>query len=247
MVVWHTVGVARERMRRLTELRVLVDGYDTRRANMLVSTALTAVLSNHLAWVHTVMPEAPDAEERRRGGGTEPLDIHRGTLDSAQLQARYPYSPLWTQLSDLYGAVGVPAVMARTVVHGRDEAFVHRLLFVLTYFIRCVRRKGRGARDAGGGMLTRAREVLVPARWRRQVQRGVRECGPQDGRAPGEARARGRRPGGRASRRARGGGARNRRAAGRRGAGRRCAPLARVDAEQPRKRPRHPSGPAGLE
>jgi len=133
----------------MTELRVLVDGYDTRRANMLVSTALTAVLSNHLAWVHTVMPEVPDAEERRRGSSAEPppLDIHQGTLDSAQLQARYPYSPLWTQLSDLYGAVGVPAVMARTVVHGRDEAFVHRLLFVLTYFIRCVTQRN-GARKA---------------------------------------------------------------------------------------------------
>lgn len=40
-------------------------------------------------------------------------------------------------LGDLYGAVGSPARMARTVIVGKHKDFVQRILYVLTYFLRC--------------------------------------------------------------------------------------------------------------
>ena len=38
---------------------------------------------------------------------------------------------------DLYGAIGSPVRLSRTVVVGRRQEMVQRLLYVLTYFIRC--------------------------------------------------------------------------------------------------------------
>ena len=38
---------------------------------------------------------------------------------------------------DLYGAVTDPLIVTRTIVTGGNVALIHRLLFVLTYFIRC--------------------------------------------------------------------------------------------------------------
>lgn len=38
---------------------------------------------------------------------------------------------------DLYGAIGSPVRLSRTVLIGRQKELVQRLLFVLTYFIRC--------------------------------------------------------------------------------------------------------------
>lgn len=40
-------------------------------------------------------------------------------------------------LGDLYGAIGSPVRLSRTVVVGRRQELVQRLLYVLTYFIRC--------------------------------------------------------------------------------------------------------------
>jgi len=39
--------------------------------------------------------------------------------------------------SDLYGAIGFPRRLSRTVVVGKDEQLVRKLLNVLSYFIRC--------------------------------------------------------------------------------------------------------------
>ncbi len=39
--------------------------------------------------------------------------------------------------SDLLGAVGYPLKISRTVVSGQSVAAVSRLLYLLTYFIRC--------------------------------------------------------------------------------------------------------------
>lgn len=40
-------------------------------------------------------------------------------------------------VGDLYGAIGSPVRLSKTVVVGRRQEFVQRLLYVLTYFIRC--------------------------------------------------------------------------------------------------------------
>ncbi|XP_077080878.1 folliculin-interacting protein 1 isoform X1 [Siphateles boraxobius] len=97
--------------------------------NQFLPALLTAVLTNHLAWVPTVMPN-----------GQPPLKIflEKHSSPSVDMLAKtHPYNPLWAQLGDLHGAIGSPVRLSRTVVVGRRQELVQRLLYVLTYFIRC--------------------------------------------------------------------------------------------------------------
>uniref|UniRef100_A0A8C1USH6 Folliculin interacting protein 1 n=1 Tax=Cyprinus carpio TaxID=7962 RepID=A0A8C1USH6_CYPCA len=97
--------------------------------NQFLPALLTAVLTNHLAWVPTVMPN-----------GQPPLKIflEKHSSQSVDMLAKtHPYNPLWAQLGDLYGAIGSPVRLSRTVVVGQRQELVQRLLYVLTYFIRC--------------------------------------------------------------------------------------------------------------
>ncbi|XP_026051346.1 folliculin-interacting protein 1-like isoform X2 [Carassius auratus] len=97
--------------------------------NQFLPALLTAVLTNHLAWVPTVMPN-----------GQPPLKIflEKHSSQSVDMLAKtHPYNPLWAQLGDLYGAIGSPVRLSRTVVVGKRQELVQRLLYVLTYFIRC--------------------------------------------------------------------------------------------------------------
>ncbi|XP_055082578.1 folliculin-interacting protein 1 isoform X2 [Periophthalmus magnuspinnatus] len=97
--------------------------------NQFLPALLTAVLTNHLAWVPTVMPN-----------GQPPIKIflEKHSSQSVDMLAKtHPYNPLWAQLGDLYGSIGSPVRLSRTVVVGRRQELVQRLLYVLTYFIRC--------------------------------------------------------------------------------------------------------------
>ncbi|XP_062309150.1 folliculin-interacting protein 1 isoform X1 [Osmerus eperlanus] len=97
--------------------------------NQFLPALLTAILTNHLAWVPTVMPN-----------GQPPIKIflEKHSSQSVDMLAKtHPYNPLWAQLGDLYGAIGSPVRLSRTVVLGRRQDLVQRLLYVLTYFIRC--------------------------------------------------------------------------------------------------------------
>ncbi|XP_045896591.1 folliculin-interacting protein 1 isoform X1 [Micropterus dolomieu] len=97
--------------------------------NQFLPALLTAVLTNHLAWVPTVMPN-----------GQPPIKIflEKHSSKSVDMLAKtHPYNPLWAQLGDLYGSIGSPVRLSRTVVIGRRQELVQRLLYVLTYFIRC--------------------------------------------------------------------------------------------------------------
>ncbi|KAJ8347966.1 hypothetical protein SKAU_G00265550 [Synaphobranchus kaupii] len=97
--------------------------------NQFLPALLTAVLTNHLAWVPTVMPN-----------GQPPIKIflEKHSSQSVDMLAKtHPYNPLWAQLGDLYGAISSPLRLCRTVVVGRRQELVQRLLYVLTYFIRC--------------------------------------------------------------------------------------------------------------
>lgn len=80
---------------------------------------MTAVLTHHLGWVATVCSS---------------------TLNSYQetaLDLNQPYNLLWSQLSDLYGAVGYPIKTAQTVITGSNKNnIINKLLSSLTYFIR---------------------------------------------------------------------------------------------------------------
>src|SRR4051812_6451906 len=42
-----------------------------------------------------------------------------------------------TFFRDLYGCIGTPSIMSRTIIVGKDVNTVRRILFVLSYFIRC--------------------------------------------------------------------------------------------------------------
>ncbi|KAH8550640.1 folliculin-interacting protein middle domain-containing protein [Umbelopsis sp. PMI_123] len=103
----------------LRELTNLMDLYDNRAQNFLISTMITSVLTYHLSWVPTVRP--PEESRSPHLGG-----YHHGY-----------YDPLWAQLSDLYGHVGNQTRMARTIVVGQQTAVVRRIIYVLSYFIRC--------------------------------------------------------------------------------------------------------------
>ncbi|XP_065692215.2 folliculin-interacting protein 2 isoform X4 [Patagioenas fasciata] len=97
--------------------------------NQFFAALLTAVLTYHLAWVPTVMP-------------VDHLPIkafsEKRTSQSVNMLAKsHPYNPLWAQLGDLYGAIGSPVRLTRTVIVGKRKELVQRLLYVLTYFIRC--------------------------------------------------------------------------------------------------------------
>ncbi|XP_076836811.1 folliculin-interacting protein 1 isoform X2 [Brachyhypopomus gauderio] len=97
--------------------------------NQFLPALLTAILTNHLAWVPTVMPN-----------GQPPIKIflEKHSSPSVDMLAKtHPYNPLWAQLGDLYGAIGSPVRLSRTVVVGRRQELVQRILYVLTYFIRC--------------------------------------------------------------------------------------------------------------
>ncbi|KAH0616066.1 hypothetical protein JD844_026877 [Phrynosoma platyrhinos] len=94
-----------------------------------LAALLTAVLTYHLAWVPTVMPvdHLP----------IKTLSEKRASQSVSMLAKSHPYNPLWAQLGDLYGAVGSPVRMTRTVIVGKRKDLVQRILYVLTYFLRC--------------------------------------------------------------------------------------------------------------
>ncbi|KAM6428966.1 folliculin-interacting protein 2 [Rhynochetos jubatus] len=97
--------------------------------NQFLAALLTAVLTYHLAWVPTVMPiDHPPIK----------AFSEKRTSQSVNMLAKsHPYNPLWAQLGDLYGAIGSPVRLTRTVIVGKRKELVQRLLYVLTYFIRC--------------------------------------------------------------------------------------------------------------
>ena len=71
-------------------------------------------------------------------------------------------------LGDLYGAIGSPVRLTRTVVLGKQKDLVQRILYVLTYFLRCSELQenqltwggswGPGERALPGGSITTALE-----------------------------------------------------------------------------------------
>ncbi|XP_030047461.1 folliculin-interacting protein 2 isoform X2 [Microcaecilia unicolor] len=110
----------------LKEFVVLIEQFNK---NHFLSALLTAVLTYHLAWVPTVMPnDHPPIKAFSEKHTSQSLNM---------LAKSHPYNPLWAQLGDLYGAIGSPVRLTRTVVVGKRRELVQRILNVLTYFIRC--------------------------------------------------------------------------------------------------------------
>ncbi|KAM6269474.1 folliculin-interacting protein 2 isoform 3-T3 [Porphyrio hochstetteri] len=128
--------------------------------NQFFAALLTAVLTYHLAWVPTVMPvDHPPIK----------AFSEKRTSQSVNMLAKsHPYNPLWAQLGDLYGAIGSPVRLTRTVIIGKRKELVQRLLYVLTYFIRCSElqenqltwseKAGEGEQVLNGSKITTALE-----------------------------------------------------------------------------------------
>ncbi|XP_056346272.1 folliculin-interacting protein 2 isoform X1 [Oenanthe melanoleuca] len=128
--------------------------------NQFFAALLTAVLTYHLAWVPTVMPvDHPPIK----------AFSEKRTSQSVNMLAKsHPYNPLWAQLGDLYGAIGSPVRLTRTVIVGKRKELVQRLLYVLTYFIRCSElqenqltwseKAGQGEEVLNGSKITTALE-----------------------------------------------------------------------------------------
>ncbi|XP_052893669.1 uncharacterized protein LOC128301308 [Anopheles moucheti] len=118
----------------MNDLCSLLSLADTKDTNFFISTMITAVLTHHLGWVGTIaaMTATDDANSK--------LDlIRREKTRMNEITANHPYSVLWAQLGDLYGAVGYPTKLSKTIICGSSQLsnMLDKILNVLSYFIRC--------------------------------------------------------------------------------------------------------------
>lgn len=103
---------------------------------------LTAILTHHLGWVSTVSAFSNSSALARSELAAAAIEQRAKLLEVSQ---KHPYNALWAQMGDLYGAIGMPPKLTRTVIYGTEKLSVERLLNTLTYFIRCgeVRRSAK--------------------------------------------------------------------------------------------------------
>ena len=106
----------------------------TEEPNQFLSVILSTVLKHHLSWVYTVLPS--NEIKIKKDGHKSTLRKQRANWTSI-LEKTNPYNPLWAQLGDLHGAVSQPLKLVRTVVVGKNKELAERILFLLSYFIRC--------------------------------------------------------------------------------------------------------------
>lgn len=89
-----------------------------------MSTLITNILTHHLGWVNSVSPYNVSLLSQQKE-----LDL---------LNNIHPYNPLWAQLGELYGVIGMPTRISRTIIYGKQNiSIVKKILNVLSYFIRC--------------------------------------------------------------------------------------------------------------
>ncbi|KAH8406801.1 hypothetical protein KR222_003833, partial [Zaprionus bogoriensis] len=127
----------------IKELCDLLSFADTKDSNFFISTMLTGILTYHLGWVATVSAFNSSSSHRAGASASSAAIERRAKL--LQVSQKHPYNALWAQLGDLYGAIGMPPKLARTIIYGTEKMWVEKLLNVLTYFIRCseVRRAAK--------------------------------------------------------------------------------------------------------
>ncbi|XP_058458513.1 folliculin-interacting protein 2 [Malaya genurostris] len=119
----------------MNDLCSLLSLADTKDTNLFISTLLTAVLTHHLGWVSTISPGSSSVDEVSGSSST----IQQEKKKLYEITANHPYNVLWAQLSDLYGAVGHPVKLSRTIICGSPQlsSTMEKILNVLSYFIRC--------------------------------------------------------------------------------------------------------------
>nr|CAB3246656.1 folliculin-interacting protein 2-like [Phallusia mammillata] len=99
----------------LSDLTRIVHHFNNKQTNYFFSGLLTATLTYHLGWV----------------GFSSPSNNLKQNKQSEE------YNTLWAQLGDLYGAVGSPTKICKTVVSGAQHEMVSTILSVISYFIQC--------------------------------------------------------------------------------------------------------------
>lgn len=97
-----------------------------------MSTLLTAILTNHLGWVATVAPIVNSSVSN-----DQVITINQNQAKMSEISKFHPYNVLWAQLGDLYGSIGNPSRLAKTIVCGAHTVTINKVLSVLTYFVRC--------------------------------------------------------------------------------------------------------------
>lgn len=109
-----------------------------------VSTLLTAILSHHLGWVGTVAPlltsSIPNAVHSSSSSNqnSNPSTLSQSNRTKiSDISKSHPYSALWAQIGDLYGSIGSPPKMSKTIISGGQIQVMDKILNILTYFIRC--------------------------------------------------------------------------------------------------------------
>lgn len=109
-------------------LAELISAYDLKTTAYFLSNLVSSVLINHLTWVASVA--SPDYCAKTRESfilGTK-LDVEI---------FRYPYNTQLAQYMEISGSVGAAQRLARTVILGDDMSLVTKLIYVLSYFVRC--------------------------------------------------------------------------------------------------------------
>lgn len=103
-------------------------------AHSFISKLLTAILTYHLGWVCTV---APITNYSNTSKNVAEAVAKEENDKMSEISKYHPYNALWAQMGDLYGAIGSPPRISKTIVCGNETKFVEKVLNVLTYFIRC--------------------------------------------------------------------------------------------------------------
>ena len=103
---------------------------DTKQTNFFFSCLVTGVLSHHLGWVETVMPSsrASLADNSLNKPGSRVVE---------EFSEQHWYSPTRLQHHELHGMLGCPARNVKTLVITETEELARKIVFVLSYFIRC--------------------------------------------------------------------------------------------------------------
>ncbi|KAI0984430.1 hypothetical protein GJ496_011137 [Pomphorhynchus laevis] len=99
--------------------------------SLFLNCLLTAVLRYHINWINTV---SPSKQKTKRSM----LFKHRAEWASTS-KGKASYSPYGTQLMELLGSIATNQGVnrqSRTVILGKNEEIVIKLLYVISYYIR---------------------------------------------------------------------------------------------------------------
>jgi len=110
----------------LNDLCHLKKTFDTKETNFFISTLLTGVLTYHLGWVTTVMPASQPGQNLLNKHQVLGMDI-----------LSHWYNPVRMQFRELHGMLGCPVRAAKSLILANKEDLAKKLVFVLSYFIRC--------------------------------------------------------------------------------------------------------------